>query len=560
MRCSHTCRSGARILAATLVLALAAPAQVTERVSVSSAGQEGNGQSGFYDPAISADGAVVAFASFASDLVPGDTNGAWDVFVHDREAGTTQRVSVTPAGGEASGDSGGDWSLQTNGVDLSADGRWVAFFSTAPDLVPLDGNGTADVFVRDLLLGLTLRVSVTSAGGEAHGPSTWPSLSHDGRFVAFASEAPDLVPLDGNGASDVFVHDLLTGSTRRASLSSSGTEGSGPSIYPVISPDGAVVGFSSDAPDLVPLDGNGLLDAFVHVLATGQTTRVSVDAGGAESLGQSAMGDLSFDGRYVGFSSSAPLVPQDTNGAWDDYVRDLQAGTIERISVGTGGLQSNDSCYGLSLSGDGRYAAFSGYASNLVPGDTNHTQDVFLHDRLTGATVLASTSSSGAYGNSESCYPELSLDGRAVAFTSHSTNLVPGDGNFAQDVFVHGRFRLALAGTPATGQAVAFALSQASPAQAGKLAFVLLSCSGVAGIGLAGGATVWLTDDACTHLGLVNLAAFTGVIDHAGAAQTPSLTVPPMPPGLVFYAAAVTWDAATGDVGSVADPIVFASE
>jgi Tol biopolymer transport system component len=550
----------ARIVALAGLLTAAARAQTTERVSLSSAGEEGDGQSGFYDPAISADGVLVAFASFASNLVPSDTNGAWDVFVHDRGSGTTQRVSLTPAGGQASGDSGGVWGLQTDGVDLSADGRWVAFFSTAPDIVPFDGNGVADVFVRDLLVGKTWRVSVTSAGGEAHGPSTWPSLSHDGRFVAFSSEAPDLVALDGNGASDVFVHDLLTGKTQRVSVSTAGTEGMGASIYPVISPDGSVVGFSSDAPDLVPLDGNGLLDAFVHVLATGQTSRVSVDAAGFEQQGQSAMGDLTSDGRWVGFSSSAPLVPEDTNGAWDDYVRDLLAGTIERVSVGTGGLQSNDSSYGLSLSGDGRYAAFSGYASNLVAGDFNHTQDVFLHDRLTGATTLASASNAGAHGNGESCYPELSLDGRVVAFTSHSDNLVPGDGNTVQDVFVHGRFLLELAGAPATGQVVSFSASQASPQQAGSLAFVLLSCSGVAGIGLAGGGVVWLTDDACTTLGLANLSAFTGVVDLAGSAHTPPLTVPALPPGLAVFAAAVTYDVAAGEVGSVADPIVFVTE
>jgi Tol biopolymer transport system component len=550
----------ARIVALAGSLAAAAWAQTTERVSLSSSGEEGDGQSGFYDPAISADGVVVAFSSFASNLVPGDTNGAWDVFVHDRASGTTQRVSVTPAGGQASGDSGGEWGLQGDGVDLSADGRWVAFFSTAPDIVPVDGNGTSDVFVRDLLVGKTWRVSVTSAGGEAHGASTWPSLSHDGRFVAFSSVAPDLVAVDGNGASDVFVHDLLTGATERVSVSSAGTEGTGASIYPVISPDASVVGFSSYAPDLVPLDGNGLLDTFVHVLATGQTVRVSVDAAGFEKQGQSAMGDFSFDGRYAGFSCSAPLVPEDTNGAWDDYVRDLIAGTIERVSVGTGGLQSNDSSYGLSLSGDGRYVAFSGYASNLVAGDVNHDQDVFLHDRLTGATTLASTSSTGAHGNAESCYPELSLDGRVVAFTSHSNNLVPGDGNFVQDVFVHGRFLLGLVGTPSAGQVVRFSASQASPPQAGKLAIVLLSCSGVAGIGLAGGAVVWLTDDACTTLGLANLSEFTGVVDLAGSAQTPPLTVPAVPPGLTVFAAAVTYDAVVGEVGSVADPIVIVTE
>jgi len=560
MRRDGTCLQRVGTLAFSFALCAGAGAQLTERVSVSSAGGEGDAQSGFSDPAMSANGRFVACASLATNLVPDDTNGAWDVFVHDRSNGQTTRASVTPSGGQASGNSGWDLGPLGNGVDLSADGRWLGFMSSAPDIVPFDGNGTTDVFVRDLALGKTFRVSVTSAGGEVHGPSTWPSVSHDGRYVAFASEAPDLVPLDGNGTSDIFVHDQLLGTTQRVSVSSSGSEGHGPSIYPAMAADGSVVGFSSEAPDLVPLDGNGLLDTFVYVLATGSTTRVSVDAAGLEVQGQSAMGDFSFDGRLVGFSCSAALVPEDGNGAWDDYVRDLVSGTIERVSVGTGGVEGNDNSYGLSLSADGRYVAFSGYASNLFPDDLNHDQDVFLRDRLTGATTLASASESGVHGNDESCYPELAADGALVAFNSISNNLVPADGNGVQDVFVHGRFALELEGTPAAGQPVAFAMAQAGAAQAGKPAIVLLSCTGTSGIGLAGGGVIWLTDDACTALGLGNLAAFTGVVDGAGTAVTPALTVPPLPPGVVVYAAAVIYDPAVQAVQSVADPIVLVTE
>jgi Tol biopolymer transport system component len=290
----------------------AATTPKTRRVSVSSAGAEGNNWS--YYPSISADGRFVAFSSDASNLVAGDGNGTSDVFVRDRATGKTRRVSVSSAGAE-----GNNASYDPS---ISADGRFVAFHSDASNLVAGDGNGTSDVFVRDRATGKTRRVSVSSAGAEGNGDSYASSISADGRFVAFHSNASNLVAGDGNGTSDIFVHDRATGKTRRVSVSSAGAQGNGASYNPSISADGRFVAFHSNASNLVAGDGNGTTDVFVHDRATGKTRRVSVSSAGAEGNGASYNPSISADGRFVAFESSASnLVAGDGNGTSDIFVR-----------------------------------------------------------------------------------------------------------------------------------------------------------------------------------------------------------------------------------------------
>jgi hypothetical protein len=414
------------------VIPAGAEAQTTTRVSVSTGGMQGN-EGGSLFPFISATGRFVAFESTSSNLVLGDTNGL-DVFVHDRDTGQTTRVSVSSLGspGNNSSYSG----------PLSADGRFVAFRSWASNLVPGDTNGAQDIFVHDRQTGETTRVSVSSSGAQGNGDSWFQvCLSDDGRFVGFMSYASNLVPGDTNGALDIFVHDRQTDQTTRVSVSSSGTQGNGPSWFPSISADGRFVAFNGGASNLVGGDTNGLYDAFVHDRQTGQTTRISIASSGAQSNGDSwNPTSISADGRFVAFNSEASnLVVGDTNGFQDAFVHDRQTGQTTRVGVSSSGAQGNSHSYCTAISADGRSVAFFSEASNLVVGDTNGFEDAFVHDRQAGQTTRVSVSSSGAQTNGSSgTSNSISSDGRSVPFYSVASNLVPGDTN-GWDIFVHDR-------------------------------------------------------------------------------------------------------------------------
>ncbi len=421
-------RSGAargRVLLAGLLLgATPAWAGGTERVSVSSGGRQANGDSAH--PALSADGHFVAFSSAASNLARG-TEG-WHVYVRDRATGRTELASVGPSG------------APVYGADPapSADTRIVAF-STRKDGEPFE------VFVRDRQAGTTEPVSVTAGGEPADGDSYGPATSADGRFVAFYSEATNLVGGDTNGVGDVFVRDLLTGRTERVSVSSGGRQGNGYSEAPSVSTHGRYVAFSSGASNLVQGDTNGAGDVFVRDRKLGTTERVSVTARGKQPKGSSYGPAITGDGRFVVFmSESADLVPGDTNDQLDVFLRDRKLGTIERVSVTAGGKQANSGSFieqaNRVVTLDGRFVVFESYASNLVPGDTNGTRDVFVRDRGTGTTERVSVSSGGAQGNGESAEPVISGgSGGYVAFVSAASNLVPGDTNRRFDIFVRAR-------------------------------------------------------------------------------------------------------------------------
>ena len=344
----------------------------TTRVSVESGGAEGNGDS--FEPALSADGRFVAFSSAATNLVAGDTNDANDVFVRDRQANTTTRVSVGLAGANANGGS--------DAPSISADGRWVAFTSAASNLVEGDTNNQRDAFVFDRQTGVTTRASLSSTGDEANLDSFTPELSADGRFLAFTSYASTLVGFDDNEGSDVFVRDLQAGTTTRVSEYTGGFQVDGDSMRPAISADGRYVSFDSDAWDLVWGDTNDVFDVFVHDRQTGYTTRVSVDDSGSQSDGGSFRPSLSSDGRYVAYYSDASnLVAGDNNGASDVILYDRLSGATKRVSVGGGGSEANSNSLRPALSANGRLVIFESDASNLVPGDSNQFTDVFVHDR-----------------------------------------------------------------------------------------------------------------------------------------------------------------------------------
>jgi hypothetical protein len=400
-------------------------------VSVDPGGAQGNLSS--YTPAISADGRYVAFHSTANNLVPGDANGFSDIVVKDRQSGVTSLVSVDSAGAQGNG--------HCYQPSVSGDGRYIAFYSLANNLVPGDTNGFADIFVHDCQSGSTTRASVDSAGAEANASCLYPSISADGRYVTFWSAASTLVAGDTNGWADVFVHDNQTGLTTRVSVDSAGAEGNSNSYQSNISADGRYVAFWSHASNLVAGDTNGFADSFVHDRQTGQTTRISLDSAGGQGDSNSYLGSISADGRYVAFFSYATnLVPGDTNGWSDEFVHDRLTGTTEIVTVATNGTQGNGESgyYAVSISADGRFVVFWSEATNLVAGDTNGFEDVFVRDRQSGTTTRVSVDTSGAEGNNNSGYlfTSISADGRYITFSSFASNLVAGDTNGTYDCFV----------------------------------------------------------------------------------------------------------------------------
>ncbi len=354
--------------------------------------------------------------------------------------GSTTRVSVASNG--TLGDSG-----STNPV-ISADGRFVAFTSSANNLVLRDTNNNGDIFVRDLQNGTTTRVSVANDGTQGTGFSSNPAISADGHFVAFTSNASNLVPGDTNNNSDVFVRDIQNGTTTRVSVANDGTQGTGFSSNPAISADGHFVAFTSSASNLVPGDTNGSSDIFVRDIQNGTTTRVSVANDGTQGNSSSSSPAISADGHFVAFTSSASnLVPGDTNGSNDVFERDLQNGTTTRVSVASDGTEANSGSSSNSkpaISADGRFVAFQSNATNLAPGDINNTTDVrspsnsqiFVHDLLTGITTEVSVASDGTEANRSASNPAISADGRFVTFDSSASNLVAGDTNNFTQIFV----------------------------------------------------------------------------------------------------------------------------
>lgn len=401
-------------------------AGATERVSVAADGGEANGASGACS--LSANGALVAFESTAFNLVPGDTNNQKDVFVRDRVAGTTALVSVGLAGAAANGVS--------RNPHVSDDGRFVAFDSAASNLVAGDTNGVGDVFVRDLSSNTTVRASVTSAGGQATSLAEGAAISADGLFVAFHTQAP-LVPEDTNGWTDVYVRDLKMGITTRVSVATGGGQADDFSQNASLSADGKVVAFESFATNLVAGDQAGWSDVFVRDLAQGTTVRVSVDSSGWEADSDSQAAAISGNGAIVAFDSWATaLVPNDLNDSLDVFVRAVAGGATLRASVSSAGGEGGANSQYPALTFDGARVAFESVATDLIPGDTNLKSDVFVRNRTAGTTVRVSVASGGAQSNDDSAEACVASGGGYVGFTSRGTNLVGGDLNAVADVFV----------------------------------------------------------------------------------------------------------------------------
>ncbi len=380
---------------------------------------------------------------------------------------------------------------------LSGDGRLVVFISEATNLVPGDSNALADVFVYDRDSGLIELITIGHDGSPANGEPSRPSISPGGRYVAFNSDASNLVPEDTNVHQDVFLFDRQTRQTERISLTSDelqidqdaftrrpaisesgrfvvfysnahmlspdaaadtynvylrdrqqgetllvtrghdGAPANGDSVYPTLSADGNWVAYYSAASNLVISDTNSMMDVFLYSRLSQETWRVSVDSVGVQGNSASDLAAISADGRYVAFYSSATnLVPNDANGAADIFVHDHLTGQTELVSRAWDGGLSNAESDVPSISDDGRYVAFYSYGSNLVPQDTNTFTDVFRRDRLLNVTERVSLGEWLQQGEDNSLCSAISADGQVVAFYSYAENLVEGDSNQVTDVFV----------------------------------------------------------------------------------------------------------------------------
>ena len=425
----------AHAIRSALLLLGASPLLAQTTVTASLGPGGAAGDADSVSPTLALEGRFVAFTSHATNLSPADPGALEDAYVRDLATGVTELVSVDSAGVQLSG--------LNAAHSISADGRYVAFQSDAPGAIPGDLGSDPDVFVRDRVAGTTTAVSVAIGGGPGDAASDVCVLSPDGRFVAFRSRASNLVPGDANGEFDVFVRDLQTFAIERVNLGPGGVEAVGGDSYVTsLSGDGRYVEFSSTATNLVPNDFNNERDVFVRDRLLGTTTRITVSTLGDVSDGDSHAGYLSADGRFATYVSLATnLVPGDANGVQDVFVHELATGTTTRASVSSTGVEGDAWSHGAGISADGRFVLVMSDATNLVPNDAGGFRDVFLHDRWTGRTSRAGLTSTAGAPNADSwCWgPALSADGRRLAFFSTASNVVPGTPGGVFQVYVRDR-------------------------------------------------------------------------------------------------------------------------
>ena len=458
MRHNHPAVWAARTAAFLCVIALvpavaawasrAAASGVTTRVSVSSAGVGGHGDSG--EPSISADGRLVAFESTAENLgdnLPPYLDGTV-IFVRDRAAGVTRCVSPS-----ASGACDVDYVW---GPAISADGGFVVFDTnfalTAEDI---EEYAATDVYGYDMDKGEVSLLTPTPGVIGPYDNAYDADLSGDGRFVTFTlREYNDWL---------IGLLDRQTGTLTRFPLNPDGFPYVAHSGEPAISADGRYVAFVHEGDTLLPGDANGAADVFVYDRLDGSIERASVAADGSEATADSGQPAISADGRYVAFVTAAALSPEDGNAARDVYRHDRRTGATEWVSRNTADAGADS--FAPSLSGDGRFVAFESYATFGLAADTNGVNDVFLAE-AGKPIILLSVAPSGLAGNKGSANPVVSASGAHVAFKSAASDLTPGDWNEATDVFVREPYDTAAVSgrvvDAATGGGLAGVIVQAS--------------------------------------------------------------------------------------------------
>jgi hypothetical protein len=362
---------------------------------------------------ISADGTAVAFGSSATNLDPADTDTTSDIYVKHLNTGEIVLASTSDAGVKGNGDSEGDTSMAANGTA-------VAFDSRASNLDVADTDTTPDIYVKSLSTGDIALASTSDSGTKANGKSFAPSLSADGTRVAFFSEATNLDPLDTDTGEDIYVKNLSTGDIALASTSDAGVKANNASPQaPSVSADGTRVAFISRASNLDPADVDIQADLFVKDLVTGDVVVASTSDTGTKANMQSDRPRLSDDGTAVAFSSFATnLDPADTDTTPDIYVKDLATGDITLASTSDTGTKANQQSFMGALNEDGTVVGFTSFAYNLDPAASSGGQLLgYLKDLSSGDLVLASANDAGVKANGPSGVDGLSDDG-TVALVS----------------------------------------------------------------------------------------------------------------------------------------------
>lgn len=425
-----------------LLSASTIPLRAIDRVSVAPGNVQLNDDS--YVDDITPDGRFVVITSKASNLVPGDTNGNRDMFVIDRDDGSVERVTVDSDENQVT-DITGFTSLRGS---ISDDGNLVCFATDSSQLVTGDTNGATDVFIRDRSAGTTTRVSLTDADGEIATGAYGPILSADGSTVVFIAVDDGVVAADMNGMTDVFVRELgMGGTTRIVSVSDEEMPGDGESGEDYsISADGNLVAFSSDSTNLVTGDMNMASDVFLRDIAAGSTTRVSLTSTGAELDAAAYGGSMSSDGTKVVFNTAATnVLPGDTNGFNDVFIRNLTNNTV-KLASGKGGGSSFITDNGISggaISPDGRFVRFSSYTQQIFsPHVARYLFTTYIHDSQTSTTIPADLPATGfaSRNGDPKAVETVSVafaDNGFFAFHSNADNLVTGDTNASFDVFTN---------------------------------------------------------------------------------------------------------------------------
>ena len=327
---------------------------------------------------------------------------------------------------------------QSGSSSISDDGRFIAFESNATNLVPNDFNGQTDTFIYDRLNKTVELITIAPDGTQANGSSSSGDLSGDGRYLTFGSFASNLVPNDINNQRDIFVYDRLNKTTELVTIANNGTQANGLSLFSVISDDGNYIAYESTADNLVAGDTNGLGDIFLFDRLNQTTERINVAANGTQANGVTTLGSISDDGNYITFTSDADnLVANDTNGKSDIFVYDRQNKTVELISQAAT-LGNGDSTSGM-ISGNGLFVVYQSEANNLVAGDTNGKSDIFVYDRLNQTTELVDVAADGTQSNGNSQNPTISDDGKVITFLSEANNLVTGTTDPGFNVFMRDR-------------------------------------------------------------------------------------------------------------------------